>query len=373
MAKIGRNAPCRCGSGRKFKKCCLNRAVPPPRHGSLTDPWALRIAESADRTGPQRGTLPPSVIHKGYRVRAVGHQLYFRRPAETFHEFILEHLKWQLGEAWYRDQVALPLERRHQILKWYRAHTDVTREAMAARGYRDGEAWVTGATGDVWALTTLARDVVHLRHHGPLPRRLMERLRSYDKFQGARYELAVAATFVRSGFVVEFIDEKARKHCEFIARLPGRLPVEIAVEAKSRHRPGVLHEAGAVDESRAVRGDVEHLIDHALEQDPGTRPFFVFIDLNVPLIPGIPVNERAWYHDVWEFMQSMQAPTADRPDSWTAIFLTNFAYHWFGSKPSSGGEYLYIASKYPRHPVPEDVMGRMVAGIASYGDVPGEF
>lgn len=24
--KIGRNAPCPCGSGRKFKKCCISRA-----------------------------------------------------------------------------------------------------------------------------------------------------------------------------------------------------------------------------------------------------------------------------------------------------------------------------------------------------------
>ena len=28
--KIGRNAPCPCGSGKKYKKCCLNKAVTPP-------------------------------------------------------------------------------------------------------------------------------------------------------------------------------------------------------------------------------------------------------------------------------------------------------------------------------------------------------
>ena len=27
--KIGRNAPCPCGSGKKFKKCCLNKTVTP--------------------------------------------------------------------------------------------------------------------------------------------------------------------------------------------------------------------------------------------------------------------------------------------------------------------------------------------------------
>ena len=28
MAKIGRNEPCPCGSGKKFKKCCMNKLAP---------------------------------------------------------------------------------------------------------------------------------------------------------------------------------------------------------------------------------------------------------------------------------------------------------------------------------------------------------
>ena len=28
--KIGRNVPCSCGSGKKYKKCCLNKAAVPP-------------------------------------------------------------------------------------------------------------------------------------------------------------------------------------------------------------------------------------------------------------------------------------------------------------------------------------------------------
>ncbi|RJQ54880.1 MAG: hypothetical protein C4530_16565 [Desulfobacteraceae bacterium] len=27
MAKIGRNDPCPCGSGKKYKRCCLNKAA----------------------------------------------------------------------------------------------------------------------------------------------------------------------------------------------------------------------------------------------------------------------------------------------------------------------------------------------------------
>ena len=37
--KVGRNAPCPCGSGRKFKRCCLDRPpeAPPPRPESARD------------------------------------------------------------------------------------------------------------------------------------------------------------------------------------------------------------------------------------------------------------------------------------------------------------------------------------------------
>lgn len=29
MAKVGRNDPCPCGSGKKYKKCCVNKALGP--------------------------------------------------------------------------------------------------------------------------------------------------------------------------------------------------------------------------------------------------------------------------------------------------------------------------------------------------------
>ncbi|MGE5192759.1 MAG: SEC-C metal-binding domain-containing protein, partial [Deltaproteobacteria bacterium] len=29
--KVGRNDPCPCGSGKKFKKCCMNRQKNPPK------------------------------------------------------------------------------------------------------------------------------------------------------------------------------------------------------------------------------------------------------------------------------------------------------------------------------------------------------
>ena len=42
--KIGRNQPCPCGSGKKYKKCCLIKAAPPPHEMSYR-----RLSEAHDR------------------------------------------------------------------------------------------------------------------------------------------------------------------------------------------------------------------------------------------------------------------------------------------------------------------------------------
>lgn len=33
--KIGRNDPCPCGSGKKYKSCCMNKPKPPPFKAKL--------------------------------------------------------------------------------------------------------------------------------------------------------------------------------------------------------------------------------------------------------------------------------------------------------------------------------------------------
>lgn len=71
------------------------------------------------------------------------------------------------------------------------------------------------------------------------------RVTYYDEFQGARYEIAIAAAFVKCDFQIEWIEDKSAKHPEFIARNP-RKREEVAVETKSRRRPGVLHDPGTL-------------------------------------------------------------------------------------------------------------------------------
>jgi hypothetical protein len=47
LRKVGRNDPCPCGSGKKFKKCCLNAAADPPSDGA--PPWELSEPRLRDR------------------------------------------------------------------------------------------------------------------------------------------------------------------------------------------------------------------------------------------------------------------------------------------------------------------------------------
>ena len=54
--KIGRNAPCPCGSGKKYKKCCLNKKVTPPEQLEYK-----RISKALD-------TLMPKLIEHACNV-----------------------------------------------------------------------------------------------------------------------------------------------------------------------------------------------------------------------------------------------------------------------------------------------------------------
>jgi hypothetical protein len=368
--RIGRNALCPCQSGLKFKRCCGRN--PPPRFQpgmGMTDADAQRLF-AAGRAATPHGQLVPSVVHKGRRFRFVGHQVYWRPPTQTFHEFLLDIVKETVGKRWYMGQVGLPTDERHQILRWFRSHAQRSRSVVGNELYRDGEAWGAAPTGDELALATLGYDLI-LRHHGALPQSIVGRLTSHREFQGARYEIAIAATFVRAGLKVQFIEDMTAKHAEFVAT-DEATGVAIEVETKSRHRSGVLHQPGVIDETRALRGDVEDLVNEGFAQASGGRPFMLFVDVNVPPVPGIPFHERAWFQDVWASMQAMGEPSAARPDEFNGLFFTSFPFHWEGSDIATLASPLSVISQAPRHPLPDEVVGRVVRSIQEYGKIPRE-
>ena len=54
--KIGRNDPCYCGSGLKYKKCCMNKEVPPPDKIKefYLKKYNIRLKDSSEIEGIRR-------------------------------------------------------------------------------------------------------------------------------------------------------------------------------------------------------------------------------------------------------------------------------------------------------------------------------
>ena len=150
-------------------------------------------------------------------MRAVGNRLYARPPKETLHEFMLNLLKWTLGKEWYFGELKKSPEEQQQIVRWYIELGDWSKRVSTEEN-RFGHGWSAIPSGGIQALLALAYDVYTLLHSGELPNDLLRRLKDRRAFQGARYEVAVAAIFARMQYKIEWVEDTSKKHCEFIAR-----------------------------------------------------------------------------------------------------------------------------------------------------------
>src|SRR5262249_18915643 len=196
---------------------------------------------------------------------------------------------WTLGHTWWKHQIRMSVEQRHVITRWKYAFSEFTRRNIGKLSEAPGSQRFSGPVpGTVYALLALGYDLFCLQAKNALPEFLIEKLRSNLDFQGARYEVAVAAIMARAGFEITYLDDKAvqQKHCEFIAQHKAT-GINIGVEAKSRVRPGVLNTKGEFNYTEDWRG-IWQLVRAARKQKPPGLPFFIFVDVNLPPSPDIP-------------------------------------------------------------------------------------
>jgi hypothetical protein len=302
---------------------------------------------------------------------ALGNRLYpSTRPTQTFHEFMVGVLLAELGRPWIEQQRREA--QRHYLVSCIDAYAAVTsRHATEENRDPDGR-WAVAPDGPTQYLLALAFDVCSLVHTRSLPNGLMDRLRHPRQFQGARYEIAVAAIFARLGYNIEWQEERVPRgsvHCEFFAIHP-TTRASIAVEAKSRHRAGVLHEPGTPVEANLLRGDVGRLIRDAETQAPGDRPFLIFVDLNAPVSQDRTVIDATWRPQIMDDLRGRYtARGATTP--FTAIYVTNFSYHYDVGRISGRNEALQITSGAPAHPIADrTVFSDVERAVRHYGEVP---
>lgn len=171
----------------------------------------------------------------------------------------------------------------HAVIAWTRAFASVTRRAPIATATTDhGTHFETRGSGPARALLALGYDLYCLQVKDKLPEPLIMRLRDRRQFQSARYEIAIAGIMLRAGFEIRLIDLEAwdKKHCEFEAthRTTG---LRVAVEAKSRVRPGALHQPGELAHAEDVSG-LFNLVKKAAKQGLEGVALVIFLDVNLP-------------------------------------------------------------------------------------------
>jgi hypothetical protein len=224
------------------------------------------------------------------------------------------------------------------------------------------------------ASINVAYDLFVLADNLKLQQEVVRRLKDSVQFQGARYELFVAACCIRAGYEINYEDESDRssKHPEFIAthKRPGQV---IAVEAKSRHRAGVLGHLGNTGDSQVVKAEVGKLLSKAIAKRPA-HPFVIFIDLNLP-----PASDR----EIPPQLQRELMETVDRiakingapPDPFNLVVFTNHPHH-YGDKesPDSAKFALSVFSQNPLHHATDNVsIGTIHKAALQYGTVPSLF
>lgn len=266
MSKPGRNEPCPCGSGRKFKRC----------HGAIerldttqAELWArlfeatraqheTREFQRREQQGLGKAILSTRVDDQ--RVVAVNRNLLSSKNWHTFHDFLRDYPRVALGDTWFLQEVEKPPESRHLIATWFvRAG-----EQAVKRGEISNSAGVP-ATGAMTAYLRFAYDLYALQHSVDVQRLLLDRIRSPQGFHGAMYEVRVAASLLRAGFTLELEDESDRRqtHVEFVAThsVSG---AKFSVEAKRR-------EGAKIKVNRLLNSALTKQADHAR---------LVFIDAN---------------------------------------------------------------------------------------------
>lgn len=374
-----RNKKCPCGSGKKWKNCCPSMAIGKKLEIPQEEIDALykKITEEnfsrrkmLEKIGIFIDFVKP-MIFKERKVWALGSRVYYERPEkETFHEFLLFILIQQvLGKEWWENQESLPEKEWHHIYRSFKKWQE-----WALKNQQD-----SNKVGDIWSyfpdgwsrsLISLAFDVASLIHTNHLPDDILHRLKSYDEYQSARYEIAIAAVFARLGYEIEFLNEKKiqGKHCEFFAHDKSSGEV-IAVEVKSKERAGVLHIDGTYNGEYWAH--IQRAKRKAMKQNPEDKPFLIFFDINAPQAPDLPPLEKPWIKEVKKLHDKTPLNSPENPDPCSGELFTNYSFHYQEENQATSGEYLVTIPLYSKFPIKRSGFWDVIQlALNSYGNVP---
>lgn len=361
--------PCPCGSGRRYAACCRKERL---KMKALFADLARKInADNIVReafTARYGHVRRPMGVHMDGKLWMAHDGAIYQQTQDGPYNFVNalhDHALHFFGERLLDNEEAKPLELRHPAIQWMHRHMDAVKKNGNTHQDGNGAAWFR-----------FAYDLYTIRDNATLCTELKVRLLSPLTFQAARYELKVAAICSTAGFDLEFEDESdnLRRHPEFVGtdRLTG---AKIAVEAKSRHRRGVLGFSGGVNYPPGHRVDVRKNILDAYKKQ-AQFPFYVFIDTNLP--PADVATRSSWEEELEQLFSDLEAEGYSSPCPANAVFFTNDPSHYVGDGPIGAYEdHLWMRCFEPfeaamPHPS-EDMIRRLLVAHKQRVAPPTEF
>ena len=356
--KIRRNALCLCDSGRKYKHCCgapssaATSQLPSIYASGLPPELIAKIMETKAKLDRRQawpythGEIPPPATHlseDGIRFTSAGGRIYRSQTDITWHGFLYDHLQDILGSEWFAGEAYKPHGERHILVQWY----EYVCEREMGDDYQFNRGTPETEIGATLAFRSVAYDLWCMAQACNISEPLLERLRHPDQFEGARYELWVAACFFRAGFSIEFEDEtdRRKRHCEFVAT-DKRTGTKYSVEAKRRHRS--LEHKQAFHDGRYIKLDISKMIADALSKN-ADHERIIFLDVNMPPNEGS-IVDAPW---IKEFKASKellerQPHFRHRVDLNAFLMATNHPYHYVAStKPDPRQHFLATSFNQP--------------------------
>ncbi|WP_164987737.1 YecA family protein [Bradyrhizobium betae] len=335
MAKIGRNQPCDCGSGLKYKKCHGKYPISASFHDAEHErafQQAIRKMEAERVQRQKQQGLGKGIISaplNDHRIVAVGNRVYYSKNWRTFHDFLRGFLIDLLGKDWFQAESNKPDPERHPIVRWFhQAITDAKRLSVVS-----GDIHVGPMTGAQRAFINLAYNLYLIAHHADpkqvdqLTSSFVERLKSEraDDFIGKLFETYAAAAFLKAGFNLAYENETDGRssHVEFVATYP-KTGAKFSVEVKARNRSTA--EDGPIDEIKRLR--VGNKLNKALSKH-AQHTRIVVIEVNVPDIVTEPSFEDGWPRAALDQIRSVEkAPAPDGGEKPSAyVLVTNHSFH----------------------------------------------
>jgi len=339
MSKIGRNEPCPCGSGKKYKKChgysvniqpTINEIkfddVPPEIIKAIEQQKAKEFLRKQ-----QQGLGNPiiSVEYQGYRIVAVGNVIHYSKDWKTFHDFLFYYIRKVMDGDWGNEEISKPYEDRHMVLQWYDQLCKYQKDTIKEPGKVSSSPMI----GAVEAYLNLAYNLYLLGHNTiknefntKLQNRLLTRLKNKNDFPGAYYESYVCASLIRAGFEVELEDEKGGgpKHCDFTITCKDSRK-KYTVEAKCINREGALGARQNTTKAE-LQKSIKNQLYKALKK-PSADPRIIFINVN--LSSNDKAENLRWINESTQAVTNAEDLTVDGlPTEPAYVIFTNHTHHY---------------------------------------------